>query len=370
MVLKTGNLINLLLVLMMLALMLPTAASCKIKEDGYMVQVWQPSASGEPKELLAYGVIVDDGNHVLTVLDYEEYTPANLLVVSPEYGQFNATVQAIDYRTSATLLQLEDANLPVAEIGEISTMESGQDVFILGWGVENDKYMKTQAYINSFDDSPLFFSVNLSSVVVTNEEGWVDKSGAIITDKNGKVIGLLGRYWNKLIYVLGGQGLLIPSAVTMDSALSLLKDSSYTSGPVISVVFTESRAVDIMPWNYSGLLINNIDDFRAIMLELLDKLGEPLLLDNLAEYSSGLTRDFRTEEGVMLVSVFTYPVELHDTTGSLIANAKWVGIQWDRTDGKPNRLIYGSTPYIIDGSYSIEGDISNLMQIIEPALLK
>jgi hypothetical protein len=47
-----------------------------------------------------------------------------------------------------------------------------------------------------------------------------------------------------------------------------------------------------------------------------------------------------------------------------------VGIQWDRTDGKPNRIIYGSTPYIIDESYSIEGDISNLTQIIEPALLE
>jgi hypothetical protein len=65
---------------------------------------------------------------------------------------------------------------------------------------------------------------------------------------------------------------------------------------------------------------------------------------------------------------FTYPVELYDTTGALIASTKWVGIQWDRNDGKPNRLIYGSTPYIPDGSYSIEGDISSLLQIIEPAL--
>jgi hypothetical protein len=40
-----------------------------------MVQVWQPSAAGEPEDLLAYGVVVGDGNHVLTVLDYEEYTP-------------------------------------------------------------------------------------------------------------------------------------------------------------------------------------------------------------------------------------------------------------------------------------------------------
>jgi hypothetical protein len=38
-VMKKYSLINLLLVLIVLALMLPAAASCKIKEDGYMIQV-------------------------------------------------------------------------------------------------------------------------------------------------------------------------------------------------------------------------------------------------------------------------------------------------------------------------------------------
>jgi hypothetical protein len=100
---------------------------------------------------------------------------------------------------------------------------------------------------------------------------------------------------------------------------------------------------------------------------LLDKMGEPDPLDELAQYSSGFLLIPQTEEGItILMASFTYPVELHDTIGVLIANAKWVGIQWDRNDGKPNRIIYGSTPYIIDGSYSIEGDISSLLQIIEP----
>ncbi len=133
------------------------------------------------------------------------------------------------------------------------------------------------------------------------------------------------------------------------------------------LVLTHSGNKGIAPWNYSG----NPDDFTAALMGILDKLGEPETLDELSQYSSGFRLIVQTEEGVTILMVsFTYPEELHDTTGALIANAKWVGLQWDRNDGKPNRLIYGSTPYIIDGSYSIEGDISNLTQIIEPALLE
>jgi hypothetical protein len=59
--------------------------------------------------------------------------PVKLAGVSLEYGQFQAAIQAIDYRTSATLLQLEDANLPIAEIGDSSTMESGR-MYLFGDG--------------------------------------------------------------------------------------------------------------------------------------------------------------------------------------------------------------------------------------------
>ena len=70
----------------------------------------------------------------------------------------------------------------------------------------------------------------------------------------------------------------------------------------------------------------------------------------------------------MLIAAFTYPVELHDSDNNLLATAKWIGIQWDRSEGKPNRLIYGSTAYAVEGAYSIEGDISGLVQLVEPIL--
>ncbi len=312
------NLINLFLVSMMLALMLPFAASCKIKEDGYMVQVWQPSAAGEPEELLAYGVVVGDGDHVLTVMDYEEYTPGKLLVVSPEYGQFQADIQALDYRTSATLLQLDDANLPAAEIGDISALESEQSVFIRGWGRGNGEYMKLKADVGIMNDLLPFFQVSIANEDIG--KGYISESGAAITDEDGRVIGIVGRYYSKLIVVIGGPGLLIPKAIDINSAMELLTDSTRSNGPAIAIVLTHSGSKSIVPSNYSG----NPDDFKAALMGLLAKLGESEPLDELSQYSSGFHLISQTEEGVtILMASFTYPVELHDTTGALIATAKW-----------------------------------------------
>jgi hypothetical protein len=357
---------------MVLAVMLPSAISSKIEVDDYVVQIWQPGmTSGEPEVLLAFGIVVDDGNHVLTVLDYEEYTPDRLLVISPKYGTFNASIQAIDYRTSATLLQLQDANLPVAEIGDISSMASNQSqrVYIRGWIGGNNRYMKCPANAYISNNTSLFFSVNLAEGVIEKGKGWIDKSGAVITDKDGKAIGLLGRYWSMLAVVYIPIGYL-PLAINIDSALGLLTDTSHTNGPAMFVVLTDHPSAGryFVPGNPPLLLANNIENLTKNVTELLDELGEPLPLDDLSQYPSGLPLGFHPEEGVMLIAAFTYPVELHNSGNNLLATAKWVGIQWDRSEGKPNRLIYGSAAYAVEGAYSIEGDISGLVQLLEPIL--
>jgi hypothetical protein len=353
-------------VVIVLAVALPSH-----KADDYVVQIWQPrTVSGETEALLAYGIVVDDGNHVLTVLDYEEYTPDKLLVLSPEYGTFNASIQAIDYRTSATLLQLQDANLPVAEIGDPSSLASNQSqmVYIRGWVRGTNRYIRSpaDAYISD-NTSPLFFSVWISQAAITKGEGWVNTSGAVITDKDGKAIGLLGRYWNKLIVVHIPANYL-PWAIKIDSALGLLTDTSYTNGPAVSVILTESVGTEIVPGPWNDLPVNNIENLATNVMGLLDELGEPLSIDDLPQYSSGLPVGFHPAEGIMLIATFTYPVELHDSGNNLLATAKWIGIHWDRSEGKPNRLIYGSTDYVVEGAYSIEGDISSLVQLLEPIL--
>lgn len=344
------------------------------RADDYVVQIWRPgTASGEPGTLLAFGIVVDDGNHVLTVLDYEGDTPDKLLVASPEYGTFNASIQAIDYRTSATLLQLHDANLPVVETGNTSSLASNQSqrVYIRGWAYsKTNTYMKCPANAYLSDTiSPLFFSVSIPSEVTARGKGWVGESGAVITDKDGKAIGLLGRYWSKLLTISLPAGYVyLPLAINIDSALGLLTDTSHTNGPAVSVILTKLGGTDIVPGHPPHLPVNNIENLDTTVMGLLHNLGAPLSLDDLAQYSSGLPRFFHPEEGIMMIAAFTYPVELHDGGNNLLATAKWIGIQWDRSEGKPNRLIYGSTAYAVEGAYSIEGAISGLVQLLEPVL--
>jgi hypothetical protein len=58
--------------------------------------------------------------------------------------------------------------------------------------------------------------------------------------------------------------------------------------------------------------------------------------------------------------VFPRPVNLCNSSGTGLAQAKWVGIQWNRSGGKTNRVIYGSVAYVVQGSLEITGETSSL----------
>ena len=87
---------------------------------------------------------------------------------------------------------------------------------------------------------------------------------------------------------------------------------------------------------------------------------------DLPELSRGFYLEL--EDGIMLVTAFTFPVELYSSDGSLLAEARWVGIQWDRDEDKPNRLLYGGSPYEVEGAVSIDGDMGELLQVIQPVI--
>jgi hypothetical protein len=66
--------------------------------------------------------------------------------------------------------------------------------------------------------------------------------------------------------------------------------------------------------------------------------------------------------------VFPRPVNLCNSAGNVLAQAKWVGIQWGRNDGGPNRVFYGSVTYNLEGSFEITGDISSLESAVQAML--
>jgi hypothetical protein len=350
-----------LLVLLSVVLLM---VACTNKTEETMVQVWEPSpTTGEPATLVAFGVSVGDGSQVLTVLNYEDYTPGNLEVVLPGYGRFNASVQAIDPRTSATLLKLEGANLPVATIGDASAIKSGQRVFIQGWAGPENTFKKTPAIVSSECAIPLCFNV-----YITWEElesgGWISEQGALVTDNKGRVLGLVGTFYSKLSPVLGFLG-WVPPVVRIDGALELLSpdfaQQPWANGPVISTITDRD-------WGgargYTSGVLSSLSSYENMTLAIQDLLvavGEPLADDDLPQNYHSLAWPMPgSADGTLLTVVYVRPVELRNTDGELLAQAKWVGIQWGMSEGKPNRLFYGREPYIVDGGFVLSGDVTSL----------
>ena len=65
-----------------------------------IAQVWVKYASADTATFEALGILVGDGTTVLTVIDYEDFTPGEAEVRTQDNRTFSATIQAIDARTA------------------------------------------------------------------------------------------------------------------------------------------------------------------------------------------------------------------------------------------------------------------------------
>ena len=92
------------------------------------------------------------------------------------------------------------------------------------------------------------------------------------------------------------------------------------------------------------------------------KLGAPLASSDLQQNCRDLVSPQASTDGNIMTVVYAEPVDLRNTDGNLLAHAKWVGIQWDRDQGKPNRLFYGNSDLTIEGGFLLLGDMTNLVK--------
>jgi hypothetical protein len=366
--------VNGLIIAAILLLIMPVASiscTCTPSVDASIVQVWGPTrVAGEPLALMAFGVAVGDGSQVLTVLNYEEYTPDDSLeVVLPGQGKYKASVQAIDPRTGATLLKLEGARLPSAAIGDSATIKQDQHVLIRGWSGPQLTFKKTPALIAIYKGTvPLFFNVYLPEKEVMRGE-WVSDQGAVVTDEKGRVIGLVGPVYNRLIPHVGPVG-WIPPIVRIESVIGLLapdvENQPWAKEPIFSLILITTKYsltghAPSQPWlaNYNEIT----EDIRT----LLGTMGEPLPASELPSDYLSISWNYPLAvdvDSTLLTVVYPRPVELRDTGGQLVAEAKWVGIQWGRSEGKPNRILYGSLAYNIEGGFELKGDVTALANIL------
>jgi hypothetical protein len=324
--------------------------------DNSMVQVWKSNT------LEALGVVIGDGSQVLTVVNYEEYNPGELEIVVAGQGRYSASIQAIDSRTGATLLRLEGAKLPVASTGDATTVKTNQEVFIHGLMGKELNFKRSPALVSNYPDLlPLGFNVRLTDAAL-RKGGWVSEQGAIVTDKKGDVLGLESIYFYRLVLTLGPPG-YIPPVISINSMLELLSPDAnqkpWANGPLLFFVNTKNASSG----GYDGF-VNDYEAAAGAIQTLLNELGKPLSTTDVLQNYLLYAWPNESSDGTLLTTVFPRPVELRDTQGNILALAKWVGIQWGRSDGKSSRILYGSVAYAVAGSFEIEGDTTNLASII------
>ena len=249
-----------------------------------------------------------------------------------------------------------------------TTLNANEQLII--WGLDNSDNVPQSTDIIGPAIAPglsaLDFGISLSPLVDKNGDyyGPARDQGAVVTDQSGKVLGLESIYTFGLVIRLGPAD-FIPPIISIDSAAELLSPTAneqpWANGPFLLSVNTGG---------YFGYNRDYLPIANAVP-PVLKKLGAQLPI-------SALPQDFLSyiygnialgsPDGFLLTMVFPRPVNLCNSAGTVLAQAKWVGIQWGRNDGGPNRVFYGSVTYTLEGSFEITGDTSSLENAVKTML--
>jgi hypothetical protein len=327
-----------------------------------MVQVWALDAvkgnkEGEP---LAYGLVIGDGTQILTVIDYEQDIPKDLYVGLPGKTRYRASIQAIDVDNSATLLKMEKRVFPPAVIPEKTGYQWGSWVIIHGWALENFREMETREVS--------FFQPGNFGQMRDTAASYNDALGAVVANKGGQIIGLMGVSYTAgypFSIILGGPGMTGPMLDIHDALKVLSPDSlerSWANQPVFAFGLSISGGQAGKPFATWG---TQYEKTAAALLQLLGAVGAPLAQTALPSNFLSFVFDVpQNIDSVVFAAVYPQPVNLVNVSGEVVAHSRWLGIQFDRGDGQPNRIFYGHfgnySSFEVDGGYILNGDISAL----------
>ena len=174
-----------------------------------MVQVWGSNATGNPlKKMLSFGVGVGDGSQVLTFIDFENFTPGAMEIVTRNQARYGVTIQVVDAYTGVTLLKLNGAGrVAAAAVSQPALPAQGQQVRIWGWLDTAFGYSNLQVVYDT--SRPIFFRTEHDIVL---GGPYVDYPGALVTDNAGNILGLETVFRTRLVILLGPIGKMPPIA--------------------------------------------------------------------------------------------------------------------------------------------------------------
>jgi hypothetical protein len=325
-----------------------------------MVQVWIPDAI-KGKAHSSFGLAVGDGSQILTVFNFENEVPDTIEIVKPGKGTYTGRVQAIDPRYSLMLIKVDGLKLPAASISGAEYPYRLDKINIYGW---------PEPGLNSFKRAKTWFpGNNMVMSIDTENQPYTAYDGATVTDKIDNIVGLIGTFYNSFIIRLGFPG-MIPPMVNIESAADLLSpdaaNQSWAKGPAFTLITSLPSITGKSPNEPQARQYLRI---TAELDSLFNTMGDPLPVKELpADYRLLSMGGFETNDGTLFTALYPYPVELKNAQGEVLAKAKWVGIQWDRREGKPNRLLYGKIDAFgnpkTTGGFILNGDVTELQKAL------
>jgi hypothetical protein len=192
-----------------------------------------------------------------------------------------------------------------------------------------------------------------------------------VTDQAGNVLGLESIFDGYQLLIKLGPADYIPPVISITSAAELLSpnvgNQSWSNGPLLFSANVISNSNENLNVSCDGT-IPNYDTVASAIAQVLKELGGTLPVNDLPQdflsYSIA-NQTTKTPDGSILTTVFAKPIELYNSAGKVLAQAKWVGIQWDRNSGDPSRVVYGSVAYLVEGSFEIVGDTSGIGNAVQ-----
>ena len=331
-----------------------------------IVKVWQADV------MVATGLVVDGGKHVLTVLEYRESVPADLEVAGRDGSRRRVSVETVDFRTGATLLKVDGGPLsaPVSPVPVAPSV--GQQVVVRGWSrpvlgaATNDDgrpvlgdptFRETAAeVVTGLSGTPPRFRVKFPGVEIPSFGDL--RSGDVLTDAAGRVLGLASDLSWGLIPPPVPAGFL-PDVIGIGGLLELMSPGAgeqiWARGP---------SAFNLATPNGESVYTKAPDDYAVVaqaLQEAANGLGAPL---DITEVQAGFTHfPFGPVYGRAIVAVYARPIELRRADGMLVGKANWVIVHRDRP-GKPDALLYGTRSYEAEGAFEVKTDATAFGRVI------
>lgn len=180
------------------------------------------------------GIIIESNGLILTNSHVVESEKESYVVITQDGVKYAGKLLGIDKYDDIALLKIDGKNLPVAELGDSSGLETGQSIFVLGNSLGKYQNSVTRGVVSGLGrtvnvDSSRPRFVNLIQTDASVNPG---NSGGPMVDLLGRVIGI------SVAVDRGGEGLGfgIPINLAKD-AVSQLKQFGKVSRAFLGITF-------------------------------------------------------------------------------------------------------------------------------------